>query len=626
MDDDSNTPDDAGMMPTVSSVRQHAAYPEREVRADGEASVRFPGHLLQLVAKAVGATQGALALVSAEGDIREYFVFGMEDNLELQRSSWSRELMRFIVHQGVAIKVSDFKRDLPAQGVPPLLVAQPPLSIGPFLGVPLTSYGRCRGGLYLMRSPGEPPFSDQDLQTVLPVRAWLEPENFCEEGRLLAQFRLLNQVAQAAAGPLELPQILSIVLRELDRHLPQYTCVIWLLGDAEQEAMAERQQKGAPGETPSLLVLKSYGMIPNERATKLGLTPGLQLPLERTRFAACLRDGQAQYVDFARPEQQAGDKKTLTVEDDLHSPFEIELRQRGATSSFAVPLRAGEQAVGMLHSICTRAAGFTNEQIQLLYLVADLLGPAISNCQHVRRLRAAYEQLRTTHNQLLQAEKMRALGELAGGMAHDFNNSLCGVLGFLELALADKELDPTIGGYLESARTCTLDAAQTVRRVQNFARWQRNELSIQLLNFNELVRQTLELTRHKWENLAHARGIPITVQTRAEAKEWISGSAAELREVITNLVFNAVDAMPEGGQLNVTAWSSPTDIYLSVGDTGTGMSPSTRRRLFEPFFTTKGERGNGLGLSVTFGIVQRYGGQITVESELGRGSCFTVRL
>jgi CheY-like chemotaxis protein len=211
-------------------------------------------------------------------------------------------------------------------------------------------------------------------------------------------------------------------------------------------------------------------------------------------------------------------------------------------------------------------------------------------------------------------------------MAHDFNNSLCGVLGFLELALSRNGLDPTISSYLEMARTCTLDAAQTVRRVQDFARWQRHELSIQLVDLNELVRQTLELTRPKWESLTHARGASITVRVEAEAKEWISASPAELREVLTNLVFNAVDAMSRGGQLTVRTWSTANDLYLSVRDTGVGMTDSTRRRLFEPFFTTKGERGNGLGLSVTFGIIQRYGGEINVDSEPGRGSTFLVRL
>src|SRR5262249_40187664 len=99
-----------------------------------------------------------------------------------------------------------------------------------------------------------------------------------------------------------------------------------------------------------------------------------------------------------------------------------------------------------------------------------------------------------------------------------------------------------------------------------------------------------------------------------------------LREVLTNLIFNAIDAMPEGGRLIVRTWSSERETCLSVTDTGTGMSESVRQRLFEPFFTTKGERGNGLGLSVTFGIVQRYGGEIKVESEVGKGSTFVVCL
>src|SRR5262249_39102187 len=170
------------------------------------------------------------------------------------------------------------------------------------------------------------------------------------------------------------------------------------------------------------------------------------------------------------------------------------------------------------------------------------------------------------------------------------------------------------------------DAAQAVTRVQEFARRQRNELSIQFLDLNELVRQTVQLTRHKWEGIAPPRGTPIAVDLQTEATAHVSGSAAEFREVLTNLIFNAVDAMPEGGRLTVRTWSSDSHTHLSVSDTGTGMSESVRTRLFEPFFTTKGERGNGLGLSVTFGIVQRYGGDISVESQLGRGSTFLIRL
>src|SRR5438132_5926945 len=321
------------------------------------------------------------------------------------------------------------------------------------------------------------------------------------EARLLAQLRLLNQVAQAAAGSLDLARILTVTLREVDRHLPQCICAVWLFEEEERPTMGDGERNTAidAGQASPSLILSKHGMMISERATRLGLVPGVRLSMEQTRFAACLRDGQAQYVDFRQPdpEEPNATGEIPSVPDGGLSPFELQLRQRGATSSFAVPLRRGDQAMGILQAVCVRASGFTNEQIQLLYWVADLLGPSISNCQIFRQLHAAYEQLRTAQTQLVQAEKMRALGELAGGMAHDFNNSLCGVLGFIELALAEKSLDPTIAGYLELARTCSLDAAQTVRRVQDFARWQRHEQSVQLLDFNELVRQTLELTRHK---------------------------------------------------------------------------------------------------------------------------------
>src|SRR5438132_4281642 len=150
MDDYSNTHPDSRRKPTVSSPIQDAAYTEREGGAGDGSCMRFPHLLLKLVAKALQATQGALGLVSAEGDIEQHIAFGMADDLglELQRSSWGNELIRFIVHQGVPIKVSDFTKDLLAQGSPPFLVAEPPLNSGPFLGVPLICHGRCRGAFY----------------------------------------------------------------------------------------------------------------------------------------------------------------------------------------------------------------------------------------------------------------------------------------------------------------------------------------------------------------------------------------------------------------------------------------------------------------------------------------------
>src|SRR5262249_35093794 len=145
-------------------------------------------------------------------------------------------------------------------------------------------------------------------------------------------------------------------------------------------------------------------------------------------------------------------------------------------------------------------------------------------------------------------------------------------------------------------------------------------------DLNALVRQTIDLARHKWESLSHARGASIQVEVRTEARGRVAGNPSELREVLTNLVFNAVDAMPDGGTLTVQTWSAGSFIYFSVAATALGIPEGVRRRLFEPFFTTKGEKGNGLGLSVSFGIVRRHGGEINVTSEPNEGATFTVRL
>jgi CheY-like chemotaxis protein len=194
------------------------------------------------------------------------------------------------------------------------------------------------------------------------------------------------------------------------------------------------------------------------------------------------------------------------------------------------------------------------------------------------------------------------------------------------LTLVDTSLSSGCRTYLESARTCALDAAQTVRRVQDFARWRRHDPVFQTLDLNDLLRQIVELTRHRWEVLARTGRAVIAVTLRAEATASVLGNAGELREVLTNLVFNAVDAMPHGGTPTLRSWTGRGDVFHSVADTGVGMSQAVRQRLFEPFFTTKGERGNGMGLSVAFGIVQSHGGAINVVSELHQGTTFTIRL
>jgi signal transduction histidine kinase/ActR/RegA family two-component response regulator len=608
--------------PPLTSQRAGSAGPAASIavnrlpRAGGQEGPQGlqsrPQRLLELACKIARAGQGGIGLLSAEGELLEYLTVGLPERStsELRHWSWGHEVARFVLQQARPTRVANLAHALPHLGVPPGLPA-----VGPFLGVPINCLASSPGSLYLARSPGEPAFGHEDEELLVHLTALLEQGSLFEEAHLLDQLRLLNHVAQAAAGNLELSSILTAALRELNRYLPLHVSVVWL---ADNRPEIEDRAGGSNGSRSTVsLTLASIDAAHTERALALGLVPGLRLRLAETPFAACLSEGQAVYADLGRPEERLASWRC---------PLTESLARRGATFTVVTPLRAGDRSVGVLQSVCTRPTGFTSWQIQLLYLVADLLGPAISNCQLFARLSTAYEELRITQDHLIQAEKLRALGELAGGMAHEFNNSLCGVLGFLELALLDQNLDGANRAYLESARTCALDAAQTVRRVQDFARRRRNDPAIQPLDLNELVRQTVELTRHKWENLTYVGRTPIAVHVSTEATAWVSGRATELREVLTNLLFNAVDALPEGGQISVRTWNTATDVYVAVRDSGVGMTEAVQQRLFEPFFTTKGENGNGLGLSVTFGIVQSHGGDIRVVSEVGRGTTFTVRL
>ncbi len=585
-----------------------------------------PEEFLDLACKAVRATHAGIGFLSAEGNLIEYIAHGggAGNSATVVPAAGIRELLAFIVRQARPVRVAEPAFDCRC----PAAALLRPLP-GALQAVPLVRPGRFPGALYVTRPAGEAGFTLQDEEVVLSIGACLEQENLFEQAHLLSQMRLLNRVAQAAAGNLELKPVLQVALRELERHLPMNACAVWLVDQQDAPPTA-----GATGPPPEL-VLAATNPLCESGAHGPALALGARLPLDQTPFGPCWREGQPVYTDWGPAESSVGQGDEAPVREAdgrvaaplSAAPLEPLLTGQQALSSFAAPLRTGDRTVGILQSVCTRPSGFTNEQIQLLYLVADMLGPAISNCHLVDRLRSTCEELRATRDFLIQAEKMRALGEMASGMAHDFNNALCGVLGFLELSLTDTALSANTRGQLELARTSALDAAHTVRRVQEFARKRHSStVVLQPLDVNDLVRQVVELTRPKWESQARAREMPITVELHTEATGTILGNSAELREALTNLVFNAIDAMPKGGTLGVRTWCTQAGVFLEVRDTGVGMSPAVRQRLFEPFFTTKGDRGNGLGLSVVCGIVERHGGEITASSEVGQGSAFTVRL
>lgn len=223
-----------------------------------------------------------------------------------------------------------------------------------------------------------------------------------------------------------------------------------------------------------------------------------------------------------------------------------------------------------------------------------------------------------------RADKLRALGQLASGVAHDFNNSLAAILGRAQLILRrvkDEELIRSLGIIVTAAE----DAAATVRRIQTFAR-KSVASDLELLDVGGLLRDAIEITRTRWENEARAAGLNIDVALHAEDESLTPGNASELREVFVNLIVNAVDAMPKGGSLNICCKRSGDRIQLSFADTGTGMKEEVRERVFEPFYTTKGVLGTGLGLAVSYGIIERHLGTISVESKPGKGTSFFIDL
>ncbi len=221
-----------------------------------------------------------------------------------------------------------------------------------------------------------------------------------------------------------------------------------------------------------------------------------------------------------------------------------------------------------------------------------------------------------------RADKLRALGQLASGVAHDFNNSLAAILGRTQL-LCRQTKDDALLRNLGIIQTAAEDAAATVRRIQTFAR-KSPAKEFELLEVRGLLYDAVEITRTRWENEARLRGLDYDVTLDAEAGLHTYGSASELREVFVNLIVNAVDAMPQGGRLAISCAREGNRLSLSFADNGTGMPEDVREKIFEPFFSTKGAHGTGLGLSVSYSIIERHEGVIKVESEVDRGTTFTI--
>lgn len=244
-----------------------------------------------------------------------------------------------------------------------------------------------------------------------------------------------------------------------------------------------------------------------------------------------------------------------------------------------------------------------------------------------RELEKALEELRATQQQIIQQERLSAIGQMASGIAHDFNNTLTPILGFSELLLERDDMDlAQRRRFLEMLRTSAMDAASVVNRLREFYRPAKTDEKFPVVEIAKIVRQAISLTEPRWKTQAQANGVTIDVRGESKGEPRVCGEEPALRELLTNLIFNAVDAMPSGGRVELRAEVAGGQVILQVKDTGSGMTEETRRRCLEPFYSTKGERGTGLGLSMVYGIVERHRGEIDIATQLGVGTTFTIRL
>lgn len=421
----------------------------------------------------------------------------------------------------------------------------------------------------------------------------------------LTRISLLNSITRAIAARQDLESIVHVVLKQLEDHLPQ-DCGAVFLHDVEARTVRAVACQGKDSR------LDQNALLFSEPHT-----------LPEAGLEACLQ-GQV-----------------IAVPDTAQKPALVwsKLAAAGLGSAVAVPLNVESELFGVLLSARAGLNAFSEEEIEFLRMLSQQVALAAHQARLHTQLQRAYNELRQTQQTVMQQERLRALGQMASGIAHDINNALSPVIVYAELLL---QTEPNLSGSsiknLEIIRTAGQDIAHIVARMREFYRKREETDAFNLVNLNKLAGQVIDLTRPRWRSIAQASGLVIDLQVDLDRKlPDVVGNESELREALTNLVLNAVDAMPAGGKLTVRTllrkWPSGRGAddgqafaVIEVCDTGVGMDEATRQRCLEPFFSTKGQRGTGLGLAMVYGIMERHEGTIEIDSHPGRGSTFRLVL
>ncbi len=412
----------------------------------------------------------------------------------------------------------------------------------------------------------------------------------------LARISLLNQITQVVSERQDTESILHVVLRQLEDNLKlDLGCVALYDGNSQLSIDALRVRNP---------LLKP----------KLDLNEGAVLSLPLSGVHQC-REGETVYLP-----------------DTLKSSALLAERLAGAglRSAVAVALMVENKLFGILVTARLAPDAFSPGDCEFLRMLSEHVALAAHQAHLHEQLKRAYDELRQTQHTVMQQERLKALGQMASGIAHDVNNALSPIIGFSELLLRGEQgLSPAAQKHLKHIRVAGEDVAHIVARLRDFYRRREDNEPLQKVRLNTLVEQVIEMTRPRWRDIPQSNGVTIEVHKEfAEKVPDLLGIESELREALTNLVLNAVDALPTGGRITIRTrlaegvYSGPSQVMLEVSDNGIGMNEETRKHCLEPFFSTKGKRGTGLGLSMVYGVMERHEGKIEVESEPRRGTTF----
>jgi PAS domain S-box-containing protein len=405
----------------------------------------------------------------------------------------------------------------------------------------------------------------------------------------LSRLNLMQHITHAIGERQDLQSIFHVLLRNLEDNLPiDFGCV--LLYD----------------EAVDTLTASTIGPRSSFYARDLEIQEQTQIPIDRNGLASCVRG-------------------EVVCEQDLRVadfPFPQRLARAGLCSLAITPLAVENKVFGVLVAAQRESNAFSSADCEFLKHLSEHVALAAHQAQLHSALQRAYDDLRQSHQSLMQQERLKALGEMASGIAHDINNAISPVSLYTETLLErEPNLSERARNYLKIIQTAIEDVAATVGRMREFYRPREAQMELGRVDLNRIVEQVLDLTRARWTDQPHQQGVVIDVRKDLTADlPRISGAESELRDALTNLVLNAVDAMPEGGTLSVRTGTRDDRVFVEVGDSGIGMDEETRRRCIEPFYTTKGERGTGLGLAMVYGTIQRHSADLEIDSELGRGT------